>query len=207
MLRAKHLCLVAMFSALGARCSVKAAPQPAQQVTPPTAQEILLTVDPAESAVDWTLKSTLHTVHGTFALKRGTLRLDPASGQASGEIVADATSGASGNEGRDKKMHKEILESARYSEIVFRPERLEGKIQQGNFTAQLVGIFVLHGSQHELALPVEAELAGRHWTGAAQFTVPYIEWGLKNPSNFFLKADKHVEVTVQLKGEVSAPQP
>src|SRR5947209_20481664 len=74
-----------------------AAPQPA-------ASEIVLGIDPAQSKVHWTLGTTLHTVHGTFAFKNGTFHLDPASGKAGGEIVVYATSGDSGNDGRDKKM-------------------------------------------------------------------------------------------------------
>src|SRR5436305_7709028 len=90
-------------------------------------KEIKLHVDPAQSKVRWTLDSTLHTVHGTFAVKSGAMRIDPAKGKVEGEIVIDAASGDSGNDGRDKKMHREIIESAKYKEIVFRPERVEGK--------------------------------------------------------------------------------
>jgi polyisoprenoid-binding protein YceI len=167
------------------------------------ANEVVLTVDPSQSKVHWTLGSSLHTVHGTFAVKRGILRLDPASGKASGEISADATSGQSGNESRDKKMHKEILESARYTEVVFRPDRVDGKVPaQGSVTVQLHGTFLLHGSEHEMTVPVEAELAADRWKGTSRFTVPYIQWGLKNPSNFLLKANKSVDVDLVLAGEM-----
>jgi polyisoprenoid-binding protein YceI len=67
---------------------------------------ILLTVDPAQSTVHWSLDSSLHTVHGTFKVKRGTVTVDPATGKAKGEIVVDAASGESGNDSRDRKMHK-----------------------------------------------------------------------------------------------------
>ena len=116
---------------------------------PPTG-EIVLGLDPDQSKVHWTLGTTLHTVHGTFAFKNGSLRLDPESGKASGEIVVHATSGDSGNDSRDKKMHKEVLESAQYAEIVFRPDRVEGKVsRQGTFTVQVHGLFGLHGKEHE----------------------------------------------------------
>jgi polyisoprenoid-binding protein YceI len=167
----------------------------------PPASEIALEIDPAQSKVHWTLGTTLHTVHGTFAFKSGKLRLDSATGKAGGEIVVFATSGDSGDESRDKKMHKEVLESAQYAEIVFRPDRVEGKIApQGTFTVQVHGIFILHGSEHELTVPAQAEFAGDHWTASAKFDVPFIDWGLKNPSKFLLKVNHTVEIELELKG-------
>jgi polyisoprenoid-binding protein YceI len=142
-------------------------------------------------------------VHGTFALKRGSLQVDPATGKASGEIVVDATSGESGNDGRDKKMHKDVLESGQFGEIIFRPDSVSGKLErQGDSTIQIHGIFVLHGSEHELTAPAQASVSDVHWTGSAKFGVPFIEWGLKNPSTWLLKVDHSVSIELDLKGTV-----
>jgi polyisoprenoid-binding protein YceI len=178
---------------------LSALPQHAAPQPPPS--EIVLELDPAQSKVHWTLESTIHTVHGSFAFKKGTLRLETSTGKASGEITVDAASGNSGNDGRDKKMHKQVLESGKYAEVVFRPDRVEGKIAtQGKFAAQVHGVFALHGGEHELTVPVQAEFDGDHWTGSAKFNVPFIEWGLKNPSNFFLKVNHAVEIELEMKG-------
>jgi polyisoprenoid-binding protein YceI len=178
---------------------LSALPQHAAPQSP--ASEIVLGLDPAQSKVHWTLGTTLHTVHGTFAFKSGKLHLDPATGKAGGEIVVFATSGDSGDDSRDKKMHKEVLESGQYPDVIFRPDRVEGKIAaQGTFMVQVHGIFVLHGSEHELAVPVQAEFAGDHWTASAKFDVPFIDWGLKNPSKFLLKVNHAVEIDLELKG-------
>ena len=167
---------------------------------------INLSVDPAESKIHWTLGATMHTVHGTFGLKRGTLRCDPATGKAGGEIVVDATSGASGNDSRDKKMHKEVLESGRFPEIVFRPDRVEGKVQpQGSFGVEIHGIFSLHGAEHELTVPIQAELSADHWKGSGKFSVPYAQWGLKNPSTFLLRVVPTVEIELELSGSLQKP--
>ena len=167
------------------------------------AEQIVLSVDPARSTVHWSVESSLHTVHGTFHVKRGTVSVDPATGKASGEIVVDATSGESGNDGRDRRMHKEILESAQYSEVVFRPDRADGTIvAQGNSSLKLHGIFSLHGADHELSVPTQATLKEDQWKGTASFEVPYIEWGLKNPSNFLLKVKPVVDVQLDLAGSV-----
>ena len=86
-------------------------------------QEIVLNADPAHSTVEFKLSATLHTVHGSFKLKHGEVRFNPATGKISGVVVVDATSGNSGNDKRDRRMHQEILESGKYPEIsrVIRP--------------------------------------------------------------------------------------
>ncbi|PYT53933.1 MAG: YceI family protein [Acidobacteria bacterium] len=183
---------------------LSALPQHAAPKVP--ASDVVFSLDVAHSKVTWSLGTTFHTVHGSFALKKGTLRLDPATGKASGEIIVDAASGKSGNDSRDKKMHKEVLESGRYAEVVFRPDRVEGKITpQGTSTVQVHGILVVHGSEHELTVPVQAELAADHWTGNGKFSVPFIDWGLKNPSNFFNKVNHEVEIELELKGSLQGP--
>jgi len=178
-----------------------------QHAAPQTAaNEIILGIDPVQSKVHWTLESTVHTVHGSFAFKKGNLQVDTSTGKAGGEIIVDATSGNSGNDGRDKKMHKEVLESGKYAEVIFRPDHVEGKITpQGISNVQVHGLFVLHGSEHELTVPVQAEFAGDHWTGTAKFNVPFIDWGLKNPGNFFLRVNHSVEIELELKGSLQSP--
>src|SRR5260370_28783394 len=167
------------------------------------ANEIVLGFDTAQSKVRWTLGSTVHTVHGSFALKKGNLQLDMSTGKARGEIIVDATSGNSGNDSRDKKMHKEVLESGKYTEVIFRPDRVEGQITpRGIFTVQVHGFFDLHGSQHELTVPVQAELSEDHWTGSAKFNVPFIDWGLKNPSNFSLTFNHTQQNAIELKDKL-----
>ena len=179
-------------------CAWPETPQPAVETRP---GEVTLDLDPRQSKLQWTLGSTLHTVHGTFLLKRGAVKFDPASGRANGEFVADAASGESGNESRDKKMHREILESGRYSEVIFRPNRIDGSVlAEGSSHVEVRGTFLLHGSEHELTVPVEAQLNGKSWKGSARFSVPYLQWGLKSPNTFLLKADPAVEIELELSG-------
>jgi hypothetical protein len=179
-------------------CAWTGTPRPALETSP---GEVTLHLDPRQSKLQWVLGTTLHTVHGTFLLKRGAVKFDPASGTANGEFVADAASGESGNESRDKKMHREILESGRYSEVIFRPNRIEGRVlAEGSSHFEVRGTFLLHGSVHELTVPVEAELDGKSWKGSARFSVPYLQWGLKSPNTFLLKADPAVEILLELSG-------
>ena len=182
-----------------------AAPLPQPQPTPAAVSEIVLTLEPAQSTVHWTVDSSLHTVHGTFALKSGTVHLDPETGKAGGEIVVDATSGESGSNSRDARMHKEILETPKYPEVIFRPTQVEGKVSQaGASDVKLIGVFSIHGADHDLTTLVHAELTGDRWKGTSKFDVPYVKWGIKNPSNFLLKVKFVVSVELEMSGEVKA---
>jgi polyisoprenoid-binding protein YceI len=164
---------------------------------PALAQDIALQTDPAQTKVEFTLSAMLHTVHGGFALKSGDIRFNPATGQASGELVVDATSGSSGNSGRDRRMHSSVLESGRYSEIAFRPDRVEGAVApQGASQVRIHGVFRIHGAEHELTLPVEVEAADGRYSATVTFAVPYVKWGMKNPSTLFLRVSDTVSITV-----------
>ena len=162
------------------------------------AQPRSFAIDPAQTKVEFTLGSLLHTVHGEFHLKRGNLRFDPQNGKASGELVVDATSGESGSTGRDKKMHASILESAKYPEIAFRPDRVDGKVAaEGKSQVQLHGVFAIHGVEHEILLPVTVEAHGGEYKVLGIFEVPYVKWGMKNPSTLMLRVDDKVQISIQ----------
>src|ERR1035437_10441527 len=134
------------------------------------AQDTAFQLDPAQTSVNFTLGDILHTVRGTFHLKRGALQFEPASGKISGEIVVDAASGESGSGMRDRKMHKEILESERYPDIAFRPDHVEGDVTpQGKSSVRVHGIFTIHGSEHELTVPAEVQMAPGYWTATLHF--------------------------------------
>ena len=154
-------------------------------------------MDPAQTHVEFTLGSTLHTIHGTFHLTRGDLRFDPVTGVASGELAVDAGSGDSGSGARDKRMNHSILETTLFPEIVFRPDHVEGAIAlEGKSEVQLHGNFQLHGESHEMTLPLVVEAAGGQYTATTTFQIPYVKWGLKNPSTLILRVNDKVEITV-----------
>ena len=179
-----------------------------QFAIPAFAQQAALELVPARTEIHFTLKSSLHTVHGTFRLKSGKVSFDPQTGKVSGLIVVDAASGESGNGGRDSKMHREIIESQKYPEIAFTPHEVEGGIPpEGDFRAQVKGTFRLHGQDHEMTIPTEVRFSGSELTLDASFSIPYIAWGLKNPSTFILRASDTVQVTVHGVGAVTRDPP
>jgi polyisoprenoid-binding protein YceI len=170
------------------------------------AQQSNLQLDPARTSVKFTLGDVLHTVHGTFQLKHGALQFDSSSGKVSGEIVVDAKSGESGSGMRDRKMHREVLESEKYSEISFRPDRVEGAVAKtGKSSVKVHGMFAIHGVDREITVPAEVEMAADHWTATVHFTVPYEKWGMKNPSTLFLRVNDSVEIDLTTSGSVVQP--
>ena len=63
----------------------------ASLIVPLRAADTVLVFDPPQTQIRWTLDAFVHTVHGTFQLRSGTVHFDPATGNASGEIIADFT--------------------------------------------------------------------------------------------------------------------
>jgi len=174
---------------------------------PAHAQTMTLQLDPAKTRVEFTLGATLHTVRGTFKLKRGDLRIDPLSGRASGELVIDAASGESGNSARDGRMHKSVLESASFPEIGFTPDRFDGRLSlSGDSQIQLHGVFSIHGGKHEMVLPVKVRVQQQELDADTQFPVPYQKWGMKNPSTFILHVDDTVQIHIHAVGRLSPLQ-
>jgi polyisoprenoid-binding protein YceI len=177
-----------------------AAPQ--IQGSPVAASDITLGIDAAKSTVRYSVESTVHTVHGTFAVKEGSaVHFNPATGKAGGEVAVYATSGDSGNSSRDQRMHKEILETQKYPDFVFRPKQIDGTmVREGPCDVKLHGVMQIHGSEHDVTAEVQAELTGGQWKGLAKFDVPYIQWGIKDPSNWLLKVKPTVHVEVEVAG-------
>jgi polyisoprenoid-binding protein YceI len=169
-------------------------------------ETVAFELDPQQTTVTFSLGAFLHTVHGSFKLKRGTIRFDTETGQASGEIVVDLTSGATGNTSRDRKMHEEVLESQRYPEAVFSPERVEGHPSlQGESRAELHGRMEIHGAKQEVVIHIRAQGKDGRATATAAFDVPYVKWGMKDPSTALLGVKDTVAVEVRTVARPSSP--
>jgi polyisoprenoid-binding protein YceI len=168
------------------------------------AQQKTFTLDPAQTKVNFTVDSTLHTVHGNFHLKRGSIQFDNATGAASGELVVDSASGESGSDGRDKRMHKDILESPKYSDIVFTPQHVKGTVaNEGKSNVEVEGILTMHGKSKPVTMPLEVQLQNGTGSADGSFNVKYLEWGLKNPSTFILRVNDTVQIHVHTLGKIT----
>jgi len=169
--------------------------------TAPTSSGVLtFNIDPANSTVQFTLGALLHTVHGTFRIKSGAVRFDPNSGKASGQISVDVRSGNTGEGTRDRQMHANVLESERFPDAVFSPDRINGRLaSSGASDVEVHGLLRIHGRDHEMTIPVRVQMQNASLTARAKFTVPYVSWGMRDPSTFVLQVAKSVDVDVTLE--------
>ena len=182
-------------------CALIAQTAVAQTAVAQTAVQL----DPATTEIHYKVGTLLHTVHGTFRMTKGNLQFDPHTGAATGEIDIDATSGNSDNGSRDKKMTKEVLEGQKYPTIAFLPKQVIGSVSpSGPSNIQVKGIFRIHGQDHELTLPVTITPSGSAYTASTKFNIPYVAWGMKNPSTFVLTVEKTVEITIDTKAKLAA---
>ena len=168
------------------------------------AQHQTFVVNPDASEVKITLKTTHEIVNGTFHVQSGSIEFDRSAPKMSGSVVVLAGSGKTGNSSRDKKMNKDILEVEQYATVSFEPKIYTGTIaSSGDSTLQVTGIFTLLGKPHEITVPMSVHFDGANTTAKAHFVVPYVQWGLKNPSFLFWKAENDVAIDLNLVGTTS----
>jgi hypothetical protein len=168
------------------------------------AQHQTFAVNPDASEVKMKLNTTHEVVNGTFHIQSGSINFDRTASHISGIVIVAAGSGKTGNDSRDKKMNKDILKVAQFATVSFAPKAYNGTIAaSGDSTIQVSGVFTLLGTAHDLSIPMQIHLDGSKATAKGQFNVPYVQWGLKNPSFMIWKADNDVAMDFNLVGQVS----
>ena len=146
----------------------------------------------------------MHNTHGTFRLKRGTIKANDATGDTQGEIVIDAASGKSGNILRDNEMRNSVLEASKWPEVTFDPRHLDGHLEaNGDFQAKVHGVLTLHGARHDVVIEAQGRLDGGHLIATSHVSIPYVKWGLRDPSILFLTVAKEVEIDIATTGHVT----
>jgi polyisoprenoid-binding protein YceI len=168
------------------------------------AQHQVFVVNSDTSQVAFALAGTGHHVQGTFHVQSGTIDFNPGAQKVSGSVVVAAGSGNSGEPSRDKKMNSDVLDTAHFTEVTFVLSSYSGTIApSGDSTIQVSGIFTLHGTPHDLTVPMQIHIDGASLTTKGHFTVPYVKWGLKDPSIFVLKVAKEVDIDLTLNGHLT----
>lgn len=168
------------------------------------AQHQSFVVNPDASEVKMTLNTTHEVVNGTFHVQSGSIEFDISVPKISGIIIVMADSGKTGNGSRDKKMYNDILKVEQFATITFEPKSYAGPLApSGDSNIQVTGIFTLLGTSHGITIPMQVHIDGAGATARGHFIVPYVQWGLKNPSFMFWKADNDVAIDLNLVGKVS----
>jgi polyisoprenoid-binding protein YceI len=168
------------------------------------AQHQIFAISPDASEVKMKLNTTHEVVNGTFHVQSGAIEFDRSSPKMSGTVVVAAGSGKTGNDSRDKKMNKDILKVDQYTTVSFGPKTYQGIIPaSGDSTIQVSGIFTLLGIPHEITIPMQVHIDGSKATAKANFMVPYVQWGLKNPSFLIWKAENDVAIYLNLVGQIA----
>lgn len=174
------------------------------------AKQLHLHLDPAATTVQFTLKDTLHTVRGSFHLNAGDVYFDPKTGEAHGKIEVDTASGASGNDTRDGKMKQEYLDVVKFPVATFEPQLVSGSTGMafdekfGTQTVSVTGNFKLHGASHTMMMQFLVQHDGAQATATTHFLIPYVAWGIKDPSIPFVRVEKEVAMDVAAKGTLTS---
>ncbi|HTF68380.1 MAG TPA: YceI family protein [Edaphobacter sp.] len=178
-------------------------PRPKPSAAVP-ARNIAIHFDPQTTQIRFKVGSLLRDVRGTVQFKGGALAIDPDSTLAQGELLVDATTGRTGNAARDKEMQDEVLESKRYPSIFFHAEHLRGQVPKTNGSSDVIaeGMLNIHGADHPMQMKVHLVRVGDTLSATTHFSIPYVEWGMKNPRGSFLHLSKTAQVDVSAKGTV-----
>jgi polyisoprenoid-binding protein YceI len=183
---------------------VLAIPLVAAEHTAPPGKLAVLDLDPAKTTITYSLDGWPHHTQGTFKLKRGVVEIDPSTGKMTGTITVDAASGDSGHSIRDQEMKSTILEVDRFPEISFAPRQvLSHGDPQKTFPVKVMGLMFLHGAQHALTIDATVEREENNVTIHSNFPVPFVEWGLRDPSVLMFKVSKQVLVDVTANARLS----
>jgi polyisoprenoid-binding protein YceI len=186
--------------------STGAFPQNATRPIP--RKQAVITFVPERSRIDFTLSGFPHITHGSFKLASGIVRIDPATERMDGEIAINADSGDTGGGMRDREMKNSVLEVDRYPRISFAPQKIESHGNpQGTFPVRVRGVLLIHGGEHEFPIDATVSVRGDVVTINSRFTVPYVAWGLRDPSIFVFRVNKTVDLDVTLVGRVAWAMP
>lgn len=170
---------------------------------PAAAAEHELALDSDDTAIRFTLGATGHDVEGSLALRQGHLWIDPESGEARGTLEIDPRRSQTGNTKRDKTLHRKVFEVEHHPLITFTAESFEGTLpERGEGKAELHGTLELVGADHPMTLVLSFEIEDGRFTASTHFLVPFVDWGLHDPSLLFLRVQKVVQVEVEAVGSL-----
>ena len=175
------------------------------------AQHVSYAIDPQHSQVDFGIKHmAISTVHGRFAIKEGTVDLDPAN--VTGSSVAalvDVASIDTGEAQRDGHLRSpDFFDTAKYPTATFKSTKIT-KIGEGY---DVVGDLELHGVTKPVILHMEAPSKGQvamdkkeHRGFTATTTIHRQDFGL-NWNGTLKSGDSMLGDDVKMEFDIEATQ-
>ena len=166
-------------------------------------EELVLTLAPEKTSATFRVSATVFDIDGVLAMGPGQIRFDSTTGAASGQITIDLRGTKTGSRLRDWDMHRRVLDTERYPLVVFRLDRVLGTVApSGTSDLVLAGIVTMHGAEHAMVVPVRARVSGDTVSAEALFEIPYVAWGLRDPSLLLLRVAPVAVVTVKTGGDL-----
>ena len=102
-------------------------------------------------------------------------------------------------------MKREFLEVTSFPVATFTPQKVSGfNPTASSQKISVTGTMTLHGGNHPMTLEFTVTQDGTMTTATARFAIPYVDWGIKNPSIPFVKVEKEVTMDIVAKGTLTA---
>ncbi len=179
---------------------------PASAAGPQQDDFLHLVVEPGAIQVHFAVGAVFHTVRGTARAHSAAMSMNTETGEMLGQVAVAAGSLATGLAWRDHRMHEQVLRTEEHPDIQLQLISAEGTLDlQRGGTLQVEGTLHLAGTVNPLSFPVELRITDPgerevHFQGG--FHVPYVRWGLRDPSAVLLRVDKEVRVTFAGRGRL-----
>ena len=170
-----------------------------------------IALDPDRTEVTFSLGALFHTVQGHGTPLATTLEFVPGEDLLTGAVILPAAGLTTDNQRRDRRMQGHVLQSEAHGDIILTLERAYGPFDpETGGDLQVEGSLQLLGASHPVSFPLEITILldeEGQFRAKGAFMVPYVLWGLKDPSMVFLRVDKEVRVSFSAAGSISAIPP
>ena len=170
------------------------------------AQHQTFTVNPDASKVAFSLGGNAHHVDGTFHVQSGSIDFDRTRAN---HLRLGGCRGRQRQQRRSGPGQEDELRRSRRGALcrnLLCAQELSGNRcgQRAIPPSKSAAYSPLHGTPHDLTVPMQIHIDGTTLTAKTHFTIPYVKWGLKDPSIFILKVAKEVDIDLTLVGRLSS---
>jgi polyisoprenoid-binding protein YceI len=164
---------------------------------------------PEKSDLHFELPTTLHLVRGKVPEWTGEVEVDPGQpGVLRARIAIKAVSIVTSSKGRDANMHRKVLESTAFPEIVFQAATYKGDLGElspgRSFTTEITGDLTIHGVTLPVQTSIECEILADHAIIVGAVPLHWKDFRLRDMSNLFNKVRDPLTVIFRLWAEPEA---